>query len=177
MIQSFDENALLFIQNHLRAEPLTKLMQLFSRLGDAGMLWIVLGIALLCFARSRRRGVAYLSALGCAAVLNNLVLKPIVARPRPYASIEGLVVLFEKLSSYSFPSGHASSSFAAATALTLLFGKKGAWSFVPAVLITLSRPYLGMHYLTDVLCGAALGAACAWAVVALFRKKDGFLSK
>ncbi|MGI6029570.1 MAG: phosphatase PAP2 family protein [Candidatus Heteroscillospira sp.] len=161
MIQSFDENALLFIQEHLRFEPLTAVMRMFTRLGDAGIIWIILGIALLCFGATRRRGTVYLAALASTAVLNNLVLKPLIARPRPYSVLESLVVLTDKLSSWSFPSGHASASFAAATALTLLFPKKGAWSFIPAAMIALSRPYLGMHYLTDVLCGAALGAACA----------------
>ena len=112
----------------------------------------------------------YLLALGFAAVVNNLVVKPIIERPRPYEAIAGFEPLVEKLASYSFPSGHASSSFAAATALTLLFGKRGAIAFVPAALIAVSRPYLGMHYMSDVVCGALLGAVCAAAVAALLRK-------
>ena len=170
-MQSFDESALLFIQAHLRNDLLTPVMKLFTALGNGGLIWIVLGLGLLLYAGTRKKGLVYALALGGTAVLNNLIIKPLIARPRPYSIMEGLTVLVEKLSSSSFPSGHASSSFAAATALTLLFGRRGAWSFVPAVLITLSRPYLGMHYLTDVLCGAVLGAVCAWAVVTLVRKK------
>ena len=113
MIQSFDENALLFIQEHLRSTPVTELMRWMTRLGDGGIMWIVLGVLLLCFASTRRRGAVYLSALAGTAVLNNLLIKPLAARPRPYAVVEGLRVLVEKLSSYSFPSGHTSASFAA----------------------------------------------------------------
>ena len=177
MIQSFDENALLFIQEHLRSTPVTELMRWMTRLGDGGIMWIILGVLLLCFASTRRRGAVYLSALAGTAVLNNLLIKPLAARPRPYAVMEGLRVLVEKLSSYSFPSGHTSASFAAATALTLLFGRRGAWSFIPAVLIALSRPYLGMHYPTDVLCGALLGVLCACMTVKIFRKKTHFLDQ
>jgi len=164
---------LLFIQEHLRNDVLTPVMRLFTTMGDAGLIWIALGIVLLAFAATRKRGAVYLVALACTAVINNLVLKSIIARPRPYDTIEGLLVLTEKLSSYSFPSGHASSSFAAATALTLLFGKKGAWSFIPAAIIALSRSYLGMHYVTDIAAGAVLGALCAFCTVKMIGKKTG----
>ena len=172
-MQLMDEKILLFIQESLRCDQLTAVMRLFTKLGDAGIIWIIIGLGLLCFAAVRKKGVVYLSALAGTAIVNNLVLKPIIMRPRPYDSIEGLIVLTEKLSSYSFPSGHASSSFAAATALTLLFGKKGAWSFIPAAIIAMSRPYLGMHYVTDIAAGAVLGALCAFCTVKLIRKKTG----
>lgn len=177
MLQAFDENALLFIQEQIRNGFLTPIMKVFTYMGDAGILWVVLGVALLLFAPIRRRGAVYLLALGAAAFLNNLVLKPLIARPRPYEAMAGLEVLIVKLGSYSFPSGHASSSFAAATALTLLFGRRAAWSFVPAAIIALSRPYLGMHYLTDVFFGAILGVFCAWAIVKAVQKHTEFLSK
>ncbi|MGE4353205.1 MAG: phosphatase PAP2 family protein [Oscillospiraceae bacterium] len=175
MIQHLDESALLFIQEHARNDFLTPLFKFFTYMGNAGILWILLGTALLLFAHTRKRGAIVLCALGISAVLNNLILKNIVARPRPYTVLPELEVLVAKLSSYSFPSGHACSSFAAATALTLLFGKRGAWSFAPAALIALSRVYLGVHYPTDVLSGAVLGAVCAWATVMVFLQKTNWL--
>ena len=170
-MQALDEKILLFIQEELRNDILTSLMKLFTHMGDAGAVWISIGFVLLFFSARRRQGCVYLLALAATAALNNLIIKPLVMRPRPYDTIEGLIVLVEKLDSFSFPSGHASSSFACATALALLFGKRGAWSFVPAAIIALSRPYLGMHYLSDVAAGAALGAACAWAVVRMMKSR------
>ena len=170
-MQILDEKILLFIQEELRNDILTPIMKLFTRLGDAGAVWIALGIVLLCIGATRKKGLVYALALACASVVNNLLIKPAVMRPRPYSTMEELVVLVEKLDSFSFPSGHSCASFASAMALTLLFGKKGAWSFIPAALIAFSRPYLGMHYLSDVLCGAALGAVCAWLIVRVCRNK------
>lgn len=177
MIQEFDEAAILFIHEHLRNEILTPILKLFSYAGDGGMLWIVLGIALLIFTSTRRRGFVLLLALAATTGVNNLILKPIIARPRPFLTMEGLSVLIPKLSSYSFMSGHSCSSFAAATAMTMLFGKRGAWSFVPATLIAISRPYLGVHYVTDIVCGAAFGALGAFALVKIIRSKTHLLER
>ena len=169
-IQALDESILLWIRENLCSDVLTPFFRLVTRLGDAGLIWIVLGVLLLLGAASRRRGLVYLLALGFAAAVNNLAVKPLVERPRPYEAIAGFEPLVERLASYSFPSGHACASFAAATALTMLFGKRGAVAFIPAALIALSRPYLGMHYMSDVVCGALLGAVCAAAVSAGLRK-------
>ena len=144
-------------------------------MGDAGMMWILLGVALFLFASTRKRGIIMLSVLAASAAVNNLLIKNLVMRPRPYAVLPELEVLVTKLSSYSFPSGHACSSFAAATALTILFGRRGAWSFIPAVIISISRVYLGMHYLSDVLCGAVFGTICAWTVVTMFKSKTNWI--
>ena len=169
-MQYLDEQLLLFIQEELRNDILTPIMQLVTYLGDKGAGWIVVGLVLLALKSTRARGVAYAMAFAMTALVNNVIIKPIVMRPRPYSTMETLVVLTEKLDSYSFPSGHASTSFACAMALTLLFGKKGAWSFIPAILIAFSRPYLGMHYVSDVVCGAAFGSLCAWAAVCIWKK-------
>ena len=169
-MQYLDEKLLLFIQEELRNDFLTPIMRLMTFFGNEGAGWIVLGLLLLALKSTRAKGVAYAMALAMTALVNNVIIKPMVMRPRPYSTMETLVVLTEKLNSFSFPSGHASASFACATALTLLFGKKGAWSFIPAALIAFSRPYLGMHYVSDVVCGAALGSLCAWLAVCIWKK-------
>jgi undecaprenyl-diphosphatase len=96
---------------------------------------------------------------------------------KAYLTVEGLVNLIAPLNSYSFPSGHACSSFAAATALVLAFPGKGGWAFVPAVLIAVSRVYLGVHYPSDVLAGAAIGALGAWGIFILSHRYIRFRAR
>ncbi len=170
-IQSVDSAILLFIQNNLRIGVLDFFFRAMSFLGDGGTIWIITAVILLLFNKTRRGGLDLALSLLIAAVICNLVIKDIVARPRPYSTIEELEILVKPLSSYSFPSGHACSSFASATAVFLAFRKQGgAWAFLPASLIALSRIYVRVHYPTDVLAGAVLGALVALAVYKLSRK-------
>ena len=103
-------------------------------------------------------------------VVFNILLKPLVARPRPFNEIAGLRLMLEpglaNVSGWSFPSGHTGASFSAAYSLTRSYGKKGAWVYAVAVLIAFSRLYIGAHYPTDVLAGMVTGTLGA--VLAVF---------
>lgn len=170
-ITQIDGSILLFIQNHIRTPALDWLMKLASAVGDSGIIWIVLGLALLFWSKTRRGGLDTLLSLAVSTAINNLIIKPLAARPRPFLTFEELEVIIKPLASYSFPSGHACASFAAAFALTHAFkGRGGAWAYIPAVLITVSRIYVGIHYPTDILAGAILGTASAWIVCRLSQK-------
>lgn len=169
-IQNFDASVLLYIQDYLRTPFWNTFFVIFSRLGDSGILWIALGLALLFPEKTRRRGFDVLLCLAFAFFVSDLLIKPIVARPRPYMTIEGLQILVAPPTSYSFPSGHTNSSFAAALALTLAFGKKGAWAYVFAALIAFSRLWVGVHYPTDVICGALGGTLWVWIAWTLSHK-------
>jgi len=166
---------LLYVQDHLRTAWLTPVMTFLSFLGNSGLIWIVLGAVLLIFRKTRWAGLCVLLSLLLGFLVNNLLLKNIVARPRPYHAVPGLFPLGALPADWSFPSGHACSSFAAATAMALTFGKKGAWCFVLAALIALSRIYVGVHYPSDVLAGALVGALTAlfvnWGMQRLRRGK------
>ncbi|MGZ5376233.1 MAG: phosphatase PAP2 family protein, partial [Solirubrobacterales bacterium] len=94
--------------------------------------------------------------LGPLAIGVNFAVKLLVRRPRPV--LEGLPPLGGAPSSLSFPSAHATSSFACATAMTRI-APEAAVLYVLAALIAAGRPYLGMHYPSDVLAGALLGTA------------------
>ena len=72
--------------------------------------------------------------------------------------------------SLPFPSGHAGSSFAAAYSLSRSYGKKLNWVWIVAALVALSRPYIGVHYLSDIICGSIFGVAGAALVCILWRK-------
>jgi membrane-associated phospholipid phosphatase len=170
-IQNMDAATLLFIQDHLRCGFLNAVMKAASFLGTAGTLWIALAVILLLVRRTRREGLELALCLALPWLLTEYLMKNLIARPRPYLTVEGLVPLIAPLSSFSFPSGHACSSFAAATALALIFrGRGGGWAFIPATLIAVSRVYLGVHYPSDVLAGAAVGALGAWGVLVLIRR-------
>lgn len=137
---------------------LDKIMVFITRLGDAGIIWIVLSIVLLLLPKTRKSGVVMVAALVVDVLLCNIVLKNLVARTRPYDVNTGVHLLVAKLHDYSFPSGHTAASFASVTALYLA-GEKKLWKFalVLAYLIAISRLYLYVHYPTDVLGGILFG--------------------
>ena len=137
---------------------LDKIMVFITRLGDAGIIWIVLCIVLLLIPKTRKSGAVMVAALVVDVLLCNIVLKNLVARTRPYDVNTGVHLLVAKLHDYSFPSGHTAASFASVTALYLA-GEMKLWKFalVLACLIAISRLYLYVHYPTDVLGGILFG--------------------
>lgn len=178
-IFNFDASVLLFIQEHLRNEFLNPIVTFITRLGDNGAIWIILGLALLIPKKTRRGGFDMLMCLLLAFLINDLVLKDLIARIRPYEMIEGLSILVPPETSFSFPSGHTNASFASAADLTLVFGKKGAWSYILAAAIALSRLYVGVHYPTDILGGIIVGTLAAFAAYYLLKRflKTDFTGK
>ena len=156
---------LLWIQENLRCDVLTVFFRFITSLGDNGMIWIILTIVLLVVTKYRKVGVMSAAALICSLIINNLLLKNIVARIRPYEVVEGLQRLLPAQPDYSFPSGHTGSSFAAAVIFFMYLPKKyGIPAMVLAVLIAFSRLYLGIHYVSDVLGGAFIGTVIAFCI-------------
>ena len=146
------------IQN-LRTPIGDVVVPLITRLGDAGIIWIILTVLLLIIPKTRKTGVIMMAALLADVLLCNVVIKNLVARTRPFDVNTAVQLLVAKPRDYSFPSGHTAASFASVTALYLA-GEKKMWraALVLAVLIALSRLYLYVHYPTDVLGGVLAGA-------------------
>lgn len=162
MTECFDLPILNWIQEHLRCGFLDGVMPVVTSLGDAGILWIVLVVALLCKPKCRRVGLQMGAALLMGLLVCNLTLKPLVARIRPYdyvAEHMGLTVhlLVDAQHDFSFPSGHTIASFESATVLMLHNRKWGIGALILASLIAFSRLYLYVHYPTDVLMSVVLG--------------------
>ncbi len=162
MLYEIDCNILLWIQEHLRNDFLSVIMKFITSLGNAGLIWIILTIIMIIIPKYRKAGFASAVSLLLSVLIINLFMKNWIARVRPYEMISGLELLVGKASDWSFPSGHASSSFASACSILFTgYRKEGIAALIFAFLIGFSRLYVGIHYPSDVLCGALLGLAFA----------------
>ena len=173
-LQALDSALVLEIQDTLRTPFLSAVLVPVSRAGDFGIFWNSVCVLLLLRRKTRRGAIVTLCGSAAEFVLCEQVLKRVFLRPRPYLVLEGLTYLVPPESSACFPSGHAASGFVCAYLLTRSFGKKGALAYIPATLIALSRVYVGVHYLSDVLAGMALGTlvgAAVWTADRAYRKK------
>lgn len=128
---------------------------LISKSGENGYFWLGLGLAGAAVDGRRRKQWLVTSLLGPAAIGLNFLVKLIAKRPRP--KLEDLPPLGGAPSSLSFPSAHATASFAAATAMSRLAPELKLAFFGAAALMAVTRPYLGMHYPSDIAAGAILG--------------------
>ncbi len=131
-------------------------MRFFGTIGEYGAVWLVIGVVLAVFDSGRREEWLLAAALGPVAIGLNFAVKLLVRRRRPV--LEDLPPLGAAPTSLSFPSAHTTSSFACATAMTRI-APEAAVLFLLAAAISASRPYLGMHYPSDVIGGAVLGTA------------------
>jgi len=156
-----DLEILKFIANGLKCPLLDAFMPAFTVLGDVGICWLVLSLVLLIPKKTRKTGFVSLLAIGIGALITNVALKNLVARPRPYTYTEW-ELLIERQSDWSFPSGHSTAAFAFATGVVLT-RKRTWWVYIPAGLMALSRLYLFVHFPTDVLAGCAIGVFAGFA--------------
>ena len=198
---SFDLGVFEWIQS-IHSPILTTIMVIITTLGDEGVIFIAAGLVLFATKKYRKIGLAMLISLVVMLVLNNLVLKELLARVRPFyifdldailadkqffidkgrldkfeimvENIKALTAKYpdmaaewvakyefpnfvDKLTSFSVPSGHTSSAFAACAAILFLNRKLGIPAIIFAALMGFSRIYVEVHYCTDVLGGALVG--------------------
>jgi len=168
-IINLDKCAMLFIQENLRFETITPLMVFITHLGDNGRIWYILILILIINKQTRRTGkFAALSLALCAGI--GEILKYIVMRPRPFIEISDLVTLTTQPASYSFPSLHTTCGFS--IAFIAFYLESGKWRYALlffAALMAISRPYVGVHYVGDVLAGFILAFIGSYFVVKFFR--------
>lgn len=155
---NLDGGFLLFLQESVRNPILDNLMIFITSLGNGGMIWIAATIVLLIPKKTRKAGIMSAVALLGSLIINNNIVKNIVQRPRPFVTFTDLQIIIPTPSEFSFPSGHTSSSFAAAAVFYRHLPKKlGLPSVILAGLIGFSRLYVGVHYPTDVIAGVLMG--------------------
>jgi len=150
-------NWLLEIQRSLTSPAADAVMIAVSTLGNHGLIWIAVALALCLSPRWRRAGLGMLTALLIAHLAGNVLLKNLVARPRPYVAYPDLPLRIPRLNEFSFPSGHTITAFAAVFSLPAALGTLKRALAVLAVVMGCSRLYLLMHYPSDVLGGALIG--------------------
>lgn len=149
---------------------LDPVMILFTTIGESGICWIVLSIVLALIPRTRKCGLTMMAAMAVTFLFGNLILKNLIARPRPCAVDKSVTLLIPFPSEYSFPSGHSSNGFAAAVTIFAYYHKTGIAALAVAAVIAFSRMYLFVHYPTDILGGMLLGTLDACLVLWCIRR-------
>ena len=172
-IQQFDDRIMINLANH-RSPEKTEFMMFLS----TSYKYIELGIPAGLFIggvasgdKEMRQNSVYVASSTAVSIGLTLLVKHLVKRPRPFIKNINIVPVYRP-SSTSFPSGHTSSTFAPAAALSIAYPK---WyviapSFLWSGAVGYSRMYLGVHYPTDVAAGAILGSGTAIFMNPLLRK-------
>ncbi len=157
MLNPFDTGILQFFANANPPAWLDAFMLFFTDTIQPALM--VLSIVLMFFKKTRKAGIAGFLAIFLSAMAIEAVLKGAFARVRPYEAFEWARLLGEPSPTFSFPSGHSSMAFAAATGISWFLQKK--WPkvvlFAAAILTAFTRVYISIHWTTDVLAGAVNG--------------------
>jgi undecaprenyl-diphosphatase len=154
-----DRAGLVFARTHGHARRAERAVAAYSRGGEHAVGWLALGLAGAALSGEDDRRQSWLRGVRIVAISYavNQAIKFIVRRRRP--ELDGLPPLTPTVTQLSFPSAHATTTVAAARAYAPL---APAWAlYAAAVALAASRPYLGVHYPSDVIAGALLGTAVA----------------
>ncbi|MDO5816026.1 MAG: phosphatase PAP2 family protein [Eubacteriales bacterium] len=174
-LQQIDMSILLWIQEHLRIDALTPFWKVITFLGNGGWFWLVAAAVLLIPKKTRRTGIVALLSMTIGFLITNLLLKNIVARPRPFDTYTEIIPLITRPTDFSFPSGHTCASFACALVFFRMLPEKyGIPAVILAGMVAFSRLYLGVHYPGDVLGGflvAVFASILAYYLVQTYREK------
>jgi membrane-associated phospholipid phosphatase len=154
-LPGLDRRLLILARTRGHSPRADQIVGTYSRLGEHAACWLALGAggAMIDGANGRRSRWLRGMRIVAGAYVANYAVKITVRRRRP--ELDGLPPLTPTVSQLSFPSAHATTSFAAARAYGALLPAPALYA--AAVAFALSRPYLGVHYPSDVAAGAALG--------------------
>jgi len=169
-IQSADESVALFF-NSVSSDLIDNIMLFFSIIEEGGVIWILtlIAFAILSLTKKIEKKGFYVAVSVAIAILSDFIftmlLKKIVVRPRPFVTLEEIKIIIDIPSGTSFPSAHSSTAFASAVALFFTVPRKKIYNIISFIAVTvascvaLSRVYLCVHYLSDVIVGVAVGIA------------------
>lgn len=156
-----DINVFLYLNHRLQCRLLDKVMPLFTFLGGATFT-VLISLILMISGKGEVRFVAAKGSIALAvSFVIGFLLKELFGRPRPYKIIPNAYIGDRVWKDYSFPSGHTAAGFSLAVNYAMFYHQLAFPLTLCAVLVGLSRIYLGHHYPTDILAGAILGTLTA----------------
>lgn len=173
-IQNIDNQIILNIYEFIKNKEILKNILVFiTNLGDLGIIWIVFAFLFYFKNSTKKNGFIMITSLFIGFFIGNLILKNVIARERPFTQLD-FIPLITPPTDFSFPSGHSLSSFVGATTIFMFNRKLGAFAYVLAVLIAISRVLLTVHYPTDVIVGAILGIFIGYFSFKIMNSKINF---
>ena len=164
-----------FVQAHLHNPTLNRVVQVITHVGGIPI-WMVIACALFFFKQYRRNAIALVAAVGGSGFVCRIILKPLFARERPFYA-HGFELFTRAPISYSMPSTHTAMAIAAALVLFTVNKKLGAVALIFALMVSLSRIYLLVHYPTDVLAGIGVGIIIALCAIFATKYMSSLLEK
>lgn len=170
-LQGIDIKVLNLLNKRFRYALLDKIMPLITALGNGGLVWIIASIYMISNEDYKIQGYMIMTALIVTTIIGEGIIKHLIKRTRPFINLIESKLLISKPITYSFPSGHTASSFAAAGILLAMNNKWSILAIILASLIAFSRVYLNVHYPTDVVTGIILGLLCSRLVITIFHSK------
>lgn len=175
-ITALDLSILDFIHNTLSNPVMDIIMTCLTYSIEFGAMAILVFIIMMCIKNMRKTGFAVMGATLSVMLFGELIIKHLVARPRPFVINGAIELIIKAPSGFSFPSSHTATCFAMATTIYLFHKRLGVVAYVYASLVAFSRMYLYVHYPSDIIGGIALGIGCGIGAVALvkliYRKID-----
>lgn len=160
-ISDYDVELCLLFNRQSRHIVVRRVFCLISRLGDGIFWYLLMAVLLLTFLAEALPAVLHMLAAGMLGTLIYKLIKSRTLRPRPFNVYPAIICAGHTLDQFSFPSGHTlhAASFGI---IAVYYFPALIWLVLPfSLLVALSRPILGLHYPSDVLAGAALGALIA----------------
>lgn len=167
-IVQWDFSVLNFIKEHLNCGFMDFAMKWTSILGGA-VIWLVIGIVFIFIKKYRKDGINLIFCFGICVLLIECAIKLLIMRERPYIIAEIPIIVAPPMGT-SFPSGHTSLSFAAASALMTTDKRFGIPAYIFAAFVGFSRLYLYVHFPTDIIAGAIFGTVFGLVFSHFFKK-------
>lgn len=167
------DKLILTILHAIACGPLTALFKMITLIGEKGIVFFLVSLVLMCFSKTRKTGVCLFGAVACGALITNIILKDMVARPRPFEAMEIYRQWWTAIGQpaedgFSFPSGHVTAAAAGMTAIRLMKGRKWtAPAIIWIVVMAVARNYLMAHFPSDVLAAAVVGIISAFVAKAI----------
>lgn len=157
VIKDFDQKVAFYMTRFYKHKFLNDFMKFISSCGDFGLSWLIIILITNRIPASRKMSIDMLIALISATLIGQIGIKSLVKRKRPCHNYPQVKLLIPIPTDLSFPSGHTTSSFACSTVMMYFFPTLGILGYIYAFSTAISRLYLFVHYLSDVIAGMILG--------------------